>query len=231
MEINMRSYRFNVRRHAVAAEVLIQAAEAAIARKGYDRVTMRDIAVQAGCVPGTLYLYFKNKRDVVNALIVRHSNHLRPLVMDAMASTADPLEKLRLGTQKSVEYYNENRSFFKVIFAAAPGGPQEIMAALPARVRRHWLELRQVQVDVIREAQAQGQIRRDFPPETIWKFMHGVISGFLDEMTARDTLPDREEQKRMLWGLLTGGIGATLRAPQGGPERRRRAREKPHAHR
>jgi len=211
MKMNDRSQTFKSRRHDANTQALIEAAEVAIARKGYDRVTMRDIAAEAGCVPGTLYLYFRNKREVVKALMVRHSGLLLPLLMEAVAATSDPLEKLRLITQKSVDYFNRNRSVFKAIFAAHPGKPDELMASLPARMRRNWGAFHQSELEAIRQAQAQGKIRRDFPPESIWKFMHGVFVGFLDELNAYEALPEQEDQMQMLWGLLTGGIGGEER--------------------
>jgi len=207
MKMNGRSQTFKSRRHDANARALIEAAEVAIARKGYDRVTMRDIAAEAGCVPGTLYLYFGNKREVVRALMVRHSGLLLPLLTEAVASTSDPLEKLRLITRQCVDYFNRNRSVFRAIFAGNPGKPDELMAGLPARMRRNWEAFHQSELEAIRHGQAIGKIRRDFPPESIWRFMHGVFVGFLDELDAYEALPGEEEQMQMLWGLLTSGIG------------------------
>ena len=45
-------------------------------RQGFDRVTMRDIAAQAGCATGTIYLYFKTKQQVLNVITERHSDAL-----------------------------------------------------------------------------------------------------------------------------------------------------------
>ncbi len=210
-KMNTRSRTFKSRRRDANAVALIEAAEGAIARKGYDRVTMRDIAAEAGCAPGTLYLYFQNKRDVVKALMVRHSGLLLPLLAEAAGSTADPVERLRLITQKSVEYFSRNRSVARAIFAAKPGKPDEFMASLPPTMRKGWQEIRQAELEAIREGQGQGKIRRDFPSESIWKFMHGVFMGFLEELDSYEPAPSEEEQMQVLWGLLTGGISGAER--------------------
>ena len=52
------------------AEIL-EAAAAVFAEKGYPRATMKEIAGQAGIAPGTIYLYFKNKRDLLLAIADR----------------------------------------------------------------------------------------------------------------------------------------------------------------
>ena len=206
-KLNTHSDRFKYSRHDALVQVLTEAAEAAIARKGYGRVTMRDIATEAGCVPGTLYLYFKSKRDVVDAILVKHSAIWRSLIMECTGSARDPVEKLREITQKSVDYFNGNRGFFKAAFAAAPVKPDKISADLPAPVRKDWQTLRKAILEVIRQAQAQKKIRRDFPAESIWKFMHGLFNGYFDGLNAGETLPDPREQMRMLWGFMSGGIG------------------------
>ena len=207
-KLNTHSERFKVHRYGAVVQVLTEAAEAAIARKGYSRVTMRDIAAEAGCVPGTLYLYFKNKREVVDAILVRHSDILHSLIMEPLKSPLDPIEKLRQVTRKLVEYFNRNRNFFKVAFAAIPAKSPDRMADLPARAQKNHRELQKMTLRAIRQGQAQRKIRRDFQAESILRFMHGLITGFLDGLNASETLPDPDEQVRMLWGFLTGGIGA-----------------------
>jgi AcrR family transcriptional regulator len=44
---------------------IIAAAGRAFACKGYHRTTVKDIAAEAGLAPGTLYLYFPGKRDIL----------------------------------------------------------------------------------------------------------------------------------------------------------------------
>ncbi|UCG86115.1 MAG: TetR/AcrR family transcriptional regulator [Gemmatimonadota bacterium] len=54
---------FTARRHQI-----LEAAFRCLARKGYSRMTIRDIAAEAGISVGTIYLYFENKEAVVRAL-------------------------------------------------------------------------------------------------------------------------------------------------------------------
>lgn len=49
---------------ARAADILA-AARLVIAEKGYEKILLSDIAAQAGIVEGTIYRYFKNKRDLL----------------------------------------------------------------------------------------------------------------------------------------------------------------------
>jgi len=44
---------------------ILEAAAGVFAERGYARATMKEIAARAGVAPGTIYLYFENKRDLL----------------------------------------------------------------------------------------------------------------------------------------------------------------------
>ncbi|MBC7228011.1 MAG: TetR/AcrR family transcriptional regulator [Thermoflexales bacterium] len=47
---------------------ILEAAVAVFAERGYQRATVKEIAARAGVAPGTIYLYFRNKRELLLAL-------------------------------------------------------------------------------------------------------------------------------------------------------------------
>lgn len=47
---------------------ILEAAVAVFAERGYQRATVKEIAARAGIAPGTIYLYFRNKRELLLAL-------------------------------------------------------------------------------------------------------------------------------------------------------------------
>ena len=53
------------------------AAKRVFSDKGFNKATMEDIAQEAELSPGTLYLYFKNKEEVVpNVKLTFYSFHI-----------------------------------------------------------------------------------------------------------------------------------------------------------
>ena len=50
---------------------ILEAAAALFAEKGYQRATVKEIAARAGVAPGTIYLYFENKRELLLAIADR----------------------------------------------------------------------------------------------------------------------------------------------------------------
>ena len=197
-------------RHESTAQFLLEAAEAVLVRKGYDRVTMRDIAAQAGCAPGTLYLYFKHKQDVLDAITARHSRTLLAQVNAALATAEKPAVRLRRMLQLLIAYTHAQRSIIRVLYtgqAIGPGGPPHM--ALPGDLPEQWNRFFASELAVVREAQAAGQLRADCPPESILTFLTFVLLGVRDEVVSGGALAAPEQQADMVWDFLTHGLGGT----------------------
>jgi len=57
-----------VTEHSLTRRRLVDAAERVIRAKGFARATTREIAREAGCAEGTLYLHFADKLDLIRAV-------------------------------------------------------------------------------------------------------------------------------------------------------------------
>jgi AcrR family transcriptional regulator len=203
---NARSSDFHQRRHDATVQTLVAAAEAVMARQGYHSVTMRDIAAEAGCAPATLYIYFENKQDVVDAIGARHTRELLVQVRAAMAMEADGLAKLKATLRVMVSYTNGNRSAFRIVRAVGRARPVGLRDSVPADVRDEWQAFWAEELETIRQAQAAGALRADFTPELIQQFWGVALVSLLDELSYQDSPPDLAEQVRIIWGFIAGGI-------------------------
>jgi hypothetical protein len=126
----------------------------------------------------------------------------------AMAVPSEPLDKLRSLVETAVEHFHQNRTLFRVLYSWTRMRPPQFPPDLPPSITEKWQAFWQQEVDIIRRAQAAGEIRQDFPPESIQRFMQGLIMGVFESLTPQEVLPPKEELVRTLWGFLTGGIGA-----------------------
>jgi TetR/AcrR family fatty acid metabolism transcriptional regulator len=206
--MNKHSESFRQRRRDTTVELLVGAAETAIARVGYDAVTMNEIAAEAGCATGTLYLYFKDKQQLVMALVERHGRIFRERIEKAFAAGTDPLDKLRRATLTFLEYFNQNRNYFKILNASNLFRRGVLPEALPKPEQEARKRFLAANLEVIRQAQAQGLIRKDFSPEEVGNFMRACVVGLMDQLSLLEKLPPVEEQMRGLWAFMTGGLGA-----------------------
>ena len=102
-----RSRRTTERKGDVRERAILDTCEALLARKGYDAMTVGDIAQGAGITRGALYFYFGSKQDVVTALVARTVEHLweRSRVT---ARADDPRQAITAAMHRTVELWNEH---------------------------------------------------------------------------------------------------------------------------
>ena len=88
-------------------EKLIEVARQLFAHKGIEKTTMNDIAEASEKGRRTIYTYFKNKREIYNAVIERESEHLVSRLRDVVESDRPPLEKLRCYLETRFDVVND----------------------------------------------------------------------------------------------------------------------------
>lgn len=74
---------------------LIEVARQLFVHKGIENTTMNDIANASDKGRRTIYTYFKNKREIYNAVVDRESEHLVARLRRVVESPLPPAEKLR----------------------------------------------------------------------------------------------------------------------------------------
>lgn len=101
-------------------EKLIDVARQLFAHKGMENTTMSDIATASEKGRRTLYTYFKNKREIYNAVIERDSEHLVARLRQVAASELAPADKLRRFMEvrldilhDMVAWYQENNTVIR----------------------------------------------------------------------------------------------------------------------
>jgi AcrR family transcriptional regulator len=83
-------------------ELILNAAAAIIIRHGYNKMTMSDIADEVGLSRGLIYLHFKNKDEILEALIAREMLNYGELWLQHIES--DPQGGTVASTYRSVIY-------------------------------------------------------------------------------------------------------------------------------
>jgi AcrR family transcriptional regulator len=75
---------------------ILDAATAAIIRKGYNGTTMNDIVNESGLSKGAIYWYFKSKKEILLALTDRFIKTDQLRIIESAKSKKTVLERLRL---------------------------------------------------------------------------------------------------------------------------------------
>ena len=74
---------------------ILDAAVSVFAQSGFYNAKVSQIAKEAGVADGTIYLYFKNKEDILIQVFIDAMDDILHLQEDASAEISDPIERLR----------------------------------------------------------------------------------------------------------------------------------------
>ena len=136
---------------------LIDAAAELFAERGYDETRIVDIVERAGVAKGLFYWYFENKEALFRDLVLENRLSLRRAQAEAMDATAEPLRRIRQGTEASVLHMSSNARFFSLIEV-------ESLDERFADVRRQGTEIYVADVSaIVAEGIADGTIRDEDP--------------------------------------------------------------------
>jgi len=164
---------------------ILDAASAVIIRLGYDKTTMSDIAEEAGASRRTVYLYFKGKEELFEALLYRDYMQYSQTWLDTMEADS------RGGTVGG---------FYRALLQAVNSQP--LIAALMRRDRRvignylrkpdnlfAFVNSGSNSADFIRAMQAAGAIRQDMEATVIAHIIEMLSYG---QLTIGDFKPPSE---------------------------------------
>jgi AcrR family transcriptional regulator len=182
------------------------AAMRVIARKGMASATMQEIADEAGVAKGTIYLYFRDRDELVEKTFESAMSDLHNRVEQALEKEGTFEEKLRAVLAAQIGYFEANREFFRLYISLRyPEGN----AQQQRRQKRHCAPQYKSRVEriagVLREAMTRGEIRQLDPMRLALFIIEGsnavIIERVLDEAP-----PPAEADIELIAGMILGGI-------------------------
>ena len=87
---------------AAKREAILNAAKQRLRQYGIQKTTMQEIAKDVGIAVGTLYLYFKNKDDILIASVESYAQKHIADALEILNSQISPSEKLKAYILKGI---------------------------------------------------------------------------------------------------------------------------------
>lgn len=189
-------------------ESILDATDRLLARFGYRKMTVEDIAAEAGIGKGTIYLHFSSKEEVVLSHVDRIVDRLKQQHLAVIArSKHTALERIRqmllarvLFRFDSIQHYTQ--SLNDLLAALRPG--------LLARRARYFEEEAQIFAEVLAEGRASGEFEIENEMAAARALLEAT-NGLLPYSLSTNELGEREEVERrtsaiadlLLHGLLS----------------------------
>jgi TetR/AcrR family fatty acid metabolism transcriptional regulator len=96
-------------------DAILRAAEGVFTRRDYHEVQMDDVAAACGVGKGTLYRYFRSKRELYFAVTFDGIEHLRDAVAAAVRSSESAPEAIEHIVRRTLGFFWDRRGFFALI--------------------------------------------------------------------------------------------------------------------
>ncbi|MBP1904539.1 AcrR family transcriptional regulator [Paenibacillus turicensis] len=103
-------------RSAETKKNILQAAGRLFSTKGYDAVTMREIAKEAGCSHTTIYIYFKDKEVLLHQLSMPPLLSLMARMDQLLATEPYPEAQLKTMSLLMIEFCLTHRNMYSLFF-------------------------------------------------------------------------------------------------------------------
>lgn len=155
-------------------ERIIQAATRVFASKGFYNAKVADVAREADVADGTIYLYFKNKDDLLISIFEHSMDSFIQGVQKTLEGVTDPIEKLNRFIRLHLELVQNNQDVAQVLQIELRQSTK-FMKEYAATKFRDYLDIIS---SILEEGQKQGVFNPKINPAIIKRTLFGAV----DEM-------------------------------------------------
>jgi TetR/AcrR family transcriptional regulator, fatty acid metabolism regulator protein len=163
---------------------ILDAALAVFAEKGFFVSRVSDIADRANVADGTVYLYFKNKDEILASAINTAFDGFMSRARTELEKLASPTERLRRLAYLHLEALGSNRNL-AVVFQMEL---RQSTRSLSEVSQKHLVEYFTLVREAIVEGKASGEFRQEMPE----KIAANCFFGAIDEMVTSWVLSEKD---------------------------------------
>ncbi len=153
---------------------IIQAALKVFAKKGFYNSKVSEIAKEAEVADGTIYLYFKNKDDILISVFETEMRKMIDNMKIEVGKIKDPVEKIRVFAFQHLNMITKNQEWAEV----AQVELRQSSKFMREYVKDHYADYLNIFAYIIREGQEQGIFKEDINTGIAKRAFFGA----LDEM-------------------------------------------------
>ena len=182
---------------------ILKSAVKVFARKGFYNAKISEIAHQAGVADGTIYLYFKNKDDILICLFDENMGKIIQDFRTRLAATADPAEKIRLFIRQHFELVRTKPDLAAVLQLELRQSNKFIKEYTGSR----FYDYLNLISGIIHEGQAAGTFRGDLLPGIVKRALFGALDEFSTLwVLSKDKRYDLRDAAEQIGNLFLEGL-------------------------
>ena len=153
---------------------ILESAVKVFAEQGFSQSTVAQIASEAGVADGTIYLYFKNKDDILISVFETEMKTMINNMKKELGTSQDPIEKVRIFAFQHLNMITENQEWAEV----AQVELRQSTKFMREYVKDHYADYLNLFAYIVREGQEKGVFKEDINTGIAKRAFFGA----LDEM-------------------------------------------------
>lgn len=165
----------NLKRNKPKYKQIIDAAVIAIAENGYHHAQVSKIAKQAGVADGTIYLYFKNKEDILISVFEEKMGLFVENLNDIIKSGNSSSEKLTRMIENHFQVLSSDRHLATMTQLELRQSNKEIRLKINTILKGYLVLLDQILIE--------GMLSGEFNPTMDIRVARQMVFGTVDEIT------------------------------------------------
>jgi len=174
------------------------------ADQGFHLSTVSQIAREAGVADGTIYLYFKNKDDILIQFFRHKTKQVFERFKDAMREGVSAVEKLRHLIRLHLKAFQDDRNM-AVVYQVETHQIHRPAETQIKEMSKLYLDLLS---EIIEQGQEEGSIRKDLYLGLVKRFMVGAVDEVINTWLHSQVGYDLVSLADPLVELLIRGVGS-----------------------
>jgi AcrR family transcriptional regulator len=199
----------DVERKEQKRRLIMQATLKIISRKGYSPTALDEIAQEAGIAKGTLYLYFKDKEDLISSTLMFVLDDLKHGMIEEVPPDLTAVETLKRIALFMFQYFSGNDDFHNIYLTILNYNLVSNYTSLFEKMLERKRELYEWEYQLVEDAKKQGQIRKDMETMDIVMAFDGIVMNVIDQVYfhREATTFDPRTKTEMVMKLFLEGVG------------------------
>ncbi|MGB9498448.1 MAG: TetR/AcrR family transcriptional regulator [Dissulfuribacterales bacterium] len=186
---------------------ILNAAIKVFAEQGYYKSTISQVAKEAGVADGTIYIYFKNKADILFNFFSYKTRMVFDRFKVEVEKADNAKDKLRNLIRSHLAEFQQEPNV-AVVFQREALNARHIDDALIKDISKMYLDILD---EIIRQGQREGCIRKNFQKGLVKRFILGAVNEVINTWVATDGKYDLALMADPLVDLCLNGIGSDTR--------------------
>ncbi len=186
---------------------ILNAAERLFSENGFFKTSMAEIAESSEFAIGTVYQFFKSKDEIYISLIENKMEDYAELMQTRLAEVTSSSEKLQAVIRTKLEYFEQNRNFFRIYVSEWAGFEWTVKSALGEGCWKRYQEQLDLVEDILHRGIQTGEFRQVNPKEAAFA-LHGMLNSTIYLWILQPTPSESLRSKSSsLLALYLHGVG------------------------